>query len=258
MVKVRQGHTHQRVVGGDAVLDQFKALAAELLALDGAGEPQHTRHFARGCLFGVDHHRKPQLVAHKMQLLLVFRVADTGNGVLGADFFGDHTGKNVDLVAGGGGDQQVGTVFKRFFLHVVAGTVAGYAAHVIDVDEIIDQGGVLIHHHDVVFFCRKLCRQGTTHLAQTDDHDPHKRCSFVIAPRRTLLLYCHYSKAGKKCNRTFFDVCITFLGQLPRAAQFLQKVLDFCTRGVVESTLQSMLCGSAGIGRQARLRCVCL
>ena len=49
------------------------------------------------------------------------------------------------------------------------------------------------------------------------------------------------------------------VGGVPHAGNNYKIGLDFIPPNVLESFLQSnAICGSAGIGRQARLRCVCL
>ena len=179
-VQVAQLQTHQGVALVDAVLHQLKPLAAELLALDGRGEAQHPRDLAGGGLFRVDDHRQAQLIAHKAQLLLVLRVADTGNGVLRAELFRHKAGKDVDLIAGGRGNQKIRTVLERLLLDLIAATVAGHAAHIIDVYNILDQVRVLVDNDNVIVFRRKLGGQGTADFAKADDHDSHTNAPFLL------------------------------------------------------------------------------
>ena len=77
-----------------------------------------------------------------------------------ADLFGHQTGKDVDLVAGGGGDQQIGAVLERFALNVVARAVARHAAHVVDVHDVLGQFGVVVNGDDVMAFGGQLLGQG--------------------------------------------------------------------------------------------------
>ena len=179
-VEIGQLQAHQRVVVGQAVLNQLEPLAAELLALDGRGKAQHAGDFPRGGLLRVDDHRQAQFVAHKVQLLFVLRVADTRDGVLGAQFFGDQAGQNVDLVAGRGGDKQVCAVLEGFLLDLIAAAVAGHSAHIIDVYDILDQFRILVDDNDVVVFRRKLGGQGTADFAEADDHDSHTNAPFLL------------------------------------------------------------------------------
>ena len=179
-VQVRQLQAHQRVVVGQAVLDQLKPLAAELLTLDGRRETQHAGDLTRRGFFRVDEHRQTKVIAHKAQLLLILRVADTRNRVLRAQLFGDEAGQDVDLITGRCGDQQVCAVLKRLLLHVIAAAVAGQTAHVIDIDNVLDQGRVSVDDDDVVIFRRKLGGQGTANLAEADDHDSHTNAPFLF------------------------------------------------------------------------------
>ena len=189
-VEVCQLQADQRVVLGQAVFDQLKPLAAELLALDGRGEAQHPRDLAGGGLFRVDDHRQAQLIAHKAQLLLILRVADTSNGVLRAELFRHKAGKDVDLIAGGRGNQKIRTVLERLLLDLIAATVAGHAAHIIDVYNILDQVRVLVDNDNVIVFRRKLGGQGTADFAKADDHDSHTNAPFLLL---------QVGAAGKPC-----------------------------------------------------------
>ena len=179
-VQVRQLQAHQRVVVGQAVLDQLKPLAAELLTLDGRRETQHAGDLTRRGFFRVDEHRQTKVIAHKAQLLFIFRVADAGDGMGHAQLLCHQTGKNVDLITGRCGDQQVCAVLKRLLLHVIAAAVAGQTAHVIDIDNVLDQVRVLVDDDDVVIFRRKLGGQGTANLAKADDHDSHTNAPFLF------------------------------------------------------------------------------
>jgi len=94
--------------------------------------------------------------------------------------FGDEAGQDVALITGRCGDQQVCAVLKRLLLHVIAAAVAGQTAHVIDIDNVLDQVRVLVDDDNVVIFRRKLGGQGTANLAEADDHDSHTNAPFLF------------------------------------------------------------------------------
>ena len=102
-------------------------------------------------LFRVDGHGKPQLSPHEPQLRLILRVADAGDGMGHAQLLRHQAGKNVDLVAGGGGDQEIGLAHLRLFLHRIAGAVAADAHHIINVDDIFNEARLLIDNRHPVF-----------------------------------------------------------------------------------------------------------
>ena len=171
------------------VFDQLKPAAAELFQLDGIGKTQHPGDFAGGGFFGVDHHGKPQFLAHKPQLLFIFRVADAGNGMAGADLFGDQAGQNVDLVTGSGGQQKIRTGLKCLDLNVVTAAVTHHTAHVKNIFDTVHAVRVDVDGYDVMSFGRQLLGQGTAHFAQADDHDFHKAPLHTFARNR--LRYAH-------------------------------------------------------------------
>ena len=178
-VQVAQLQTHQGVALVDAVLHQLKPLAAELLALDGAGETQHTGDLPRGGLLRVDDHGKAQLLAHKVELLFVLRVTDTRNSMRCTELFCYKAGQNIGLVAGGGGDEQVGAILKGVLLDVVAAAVARHTADIVDVYEALDQVRILVDNDNIVLFRRELFRQDAPDLARAYNHDSHSVSPFV-------------------------------------------------------------------------------
>ena len=100
--------------------------------------------------------------------------------MLRAQLFGDEAGQDVDLITGRCGDQQVCAVLKRLLLHVIAAAVAGQTAHVINIDNVLDQVRVSVDDDNVVIFRRKLGGQGTANLAEADDHDSHTNAPFLF------------------------------------------------------------------------------
>ena len=107
--------------------------------------------------------------------------------MLRAQLFGDEAGQDVDLITGRCGDQQVCAVLKRLLLHVIAAAVAGHAAHIIDVDNVLNQVRVLVDDHNIIVFRRKLGSQGTADFAEADDHDSHTNAPFLFCKTCALL-----------------------------------------------------------------------
>ena len=106
------------------------------------------------------------------ELAAVFRAADTGDGVLHTHFLRHKAREDINLVAGGSGDQQIGLLHIRLLLHIVAGAVAAYAHHIIDVDDVLNQMWILVDHCDPVLH-GQMARQGHAHLARAHNDDLH-------------------------------------------------------------------------------------
>ncbi len=162
-VQVRQLQAHQRVVVGQAVLNQLKPLAAELLTLDGRRETQRGQSHAPW-LSGLTNIDRPRSSRIKRSCFSYSGLRIRAI-VCCVPAFGDEAGQDVDLITGRCGDQQVCAVLKRLLLHIIAAAVAGQTAHVIDIDNVLDQVRVLVDDDDVVIFRRKLGGQGTANLA---------------------------------------------------------------------------------------------
>ena len=88
-------------------------------------------------------------------------------------------GQNIGLVAGGGGDEQVGAILKGVLLDVVAAAVTHHTADVVDVYEALDQVSVLVDNDNIVLFRRELFRQDAPDLARANNHDSHSFSPFV-------------------------------------------------------------------------------
>ncbi len=174
-VQVRQGQAVQGGVGGEAVFHQLQPPLGKGLHLHGGGEAEHPGNLPGGGPLGVDGHGEAQLVPHKAELLFILGVADAGDGVLGPQLPGHQAGEDVQLVAGGGGDQELRLFHLRLFLHAVNRAVAADSHNVIDVDDVVDELGVLVHHGDVVPVGRELLGQGGAHLPSAHDDDFHVR-----------------------------------------------------------------------------------
>ena len=172
-VHVRQLEPVQGGVGGEAVFHQLQASLGEGLHLHGGGEAEDAGDFPGGGPLGIDGHGEAQLVPHETKLLFIFRIADAGDGVLRPQLPGDQTGEDIQLVAGGGGDQKLRPVHLRLFLHAVYRAVAADAHHIVDVDDVVDEPGILVHDGDVVPVGGELLGQGRAHLARAYDDDFH-------------------------------------------------------------------------------------
>ena len=107
--------------------------------------------------------------------------------MLRAQLFGHQTGQNVAFIAGGGGNQQVCAILKGLLLDVIAAAVAGHAAHIIDVDNVLNQVRVLVDDHNIIVFRRKLGSHGTADFAEADDHDSHTNAPFLFCKTCALL-----------------------------------------------------------------------
>ena len=178
-VKIQQLHAVQRRPFRQAVLHQFQPPLGEGFQLHGRREPQHAGDLMGRGLFRVDGHGKAQLSPHEPQLRLIFRVADAGDGMGHPQLLCHQTGKNVDLVAGGGGDQEIGLTHLRLFLHLIAGAVAADAHHIINVDDIFNEARLLIDNRHPVSPDQLRGKAGAN-LARAYNNDLH------IAPfRRT-------------------------------------------------------------------------
>ena len=100
--------------------------------------------------------------------------------MLRAELFCHKAGKDVDLIAGGRGYQKIRAVLERLLLDLIAAAVAGHAAHIIDVYNILNQVRVLVDNDNVIVFRRKLGGQGTADFAKADDHNSHTNAPFLL------------------------------------------------------------------------------
>ena len=171
-VQLRQPDPIQRRVLRHPVLHQLQAALGEGLQFHGGREAQHPGDLPGGGRLRIDGHGQPQLAAHEPQLPAVLRIPDPGDGVLHAQLLGHQAGEDVDLIAGGGRDQQLRVLHVRFLLHVIAGAVSADSHHVIDVDDIFNQVWVLVDDGDLVVH-GQMPRQCHAHLSRAHDHDLH-------------------------------------------------------------------------------------
>ena len=133
------------------------------------------------CLLWIDGHGEAQLAPHEAELRLVLRVANAGDGVGHAQLFRHQAGQNIDLVTGGGGDQQIRLAYLRLLLDLIAGSVAADAHNVIDIDNVFYELGFLIDDRDPVL-PDKLGGQAGAYLTRAHNNDPHSAPFRRIAP----------------------------------------------------------------------------
>ncbi|MPM73875.1 hypothetical protein SDC9_120860 [bioreactor metagenome] len=93
--------------------------------------------------------------------------------MLHAQGFCHKAGQNVDLVAGGRGNEQVGPPRVCFFLHVGACAVAAHPHHVVDIDDVLQKLGVLVDDGDAVLL-GKMLRQRQPDFPGAHDHNFHR------------------------------------------------------------------------------------
>ena len=92
-----------------------------------------------------------------------------------AQLFGHQAGEDVQLVAGGGGDEELRLFHLRLLLHAVDRAVAADSHDVVYIDDVVNELGVLVHDGDVVPVGGELLGQGGAHLARSHDDDFHVR-----------------------------------------------------------------------------------
>ena len=171
-IKIHQPHAVESGVLRYAVLHQLQPPFGEGLHLHGRRKAEHPGDLPGSGPLRVDGHGESQLLPHKAQLLLILRVADAGDGVRNPHLLGHKAGQNVDLIAGGGGDQQIRPAALRLQLYLIAGPVAAHAHDVVDVDDVLNQLGVLVDDRDLVLRGELSC-QLQAHLAGAHNNNPH-------------------------------------------------------------------------------------
>ena len=177
-VQVGKAHPVEGGIFRQSVLHQLQPSLGKRLQLHGRREPQHPGNLPGGGLFRVDGHGKAQFLPHEAQLLFIFRVADAGNRVGNAQLLGHQTRQDIDLVAGGRGNEQVRLVGLRLFLDVVAGAVSAHPHHIININDVVHQLGILVNDGDLVLPGQVL-GQRQSHFSHTYNDDFH-----TMLPRR--------------------------------------------------------------------------
>ena len=174
-VQVRQGQAVQGGVGGEAVFHQLQPSLGEGFHLHGGGETEDPGNLPGGGPLGIDDHGEAQFVPHEAELLFIFRVADAGDGVADAQLFGHQAGEDVQLVAGGGGDEELRLFHLRLPLYAVDRAVSADPHDIVNINDAVDQPGVLVYDRDIVPVGGKLLGQGGAHLTRANDDDFHVR-----------------------------------------------------------------------------------
>ena len=128
----------------------FNSSAGKAVDLNRRWEPQQSCHFHGGRVLRVDDHGKPQLFPQKSNLIIVDRIADTGDGLTMSRLFRNDTAQKILLIGSGHGDQQIRMVNAGLRQCLKADTIA-HDAHGI---QIIRDGIHLfligIDHGDIV------------------------------------------------------------------------------------------------------------
>jgi hypothetical protein len=86
---------------------------------------------------------------------------------------GHLAGDHVHLVGEGRGDDHVGIPRARGVQHVRMAREARQPLHVQRIGRPPHEGGVVVHHGDVVVFAGKVARDLPTDLARAADDDLH-------------------------------------------------------------------------------------
>ena len=128
-----------------------------------------------------------------MNLLIVYGIAHTGNGLLGSQTLGQKTAEHIQLVRGGAGNHQIRTRHIRLFLHLCVCTVPHHAGDIQLIDCITQLPLTLIDQSYIVFFIRQLFRQLMAHLSVPDNYDIH-----VFLPSKP-----YRNRSTSKCSMVF-------------------------------------------------------
>ena len=86
---------------------------------------------------------------------------------------GDQTGKQIDLVMGGNGDEQVGILHTGIAQNVIAGAAASYRSKVIHIGKLVQPAFGQIDQSQVVSCCAELAGQFRAYLAAAYNNDTH-------------------------------------------------------------------------------------
>ena len=164
-VHIAQGHAHHAVAFRGPEVRHFHLAPGEGLHHAGEGKAQHAADFPGGGAFGVDHIVDGQLLLQEGQGGQVFRIPDPGDGVLGPQALGRQAGKHIDLVAHGGGDDDIGVLHVRFPQRIHADAAAVNEHGVQGVLAALDHGVAAVDDGDVMAFGDQALGQGRAHLA---------------------------------------------------------------------------------------------
>ena len=103
----------------------------------------------------------------------IFRVANAGHGLSGADFFCHQAAEHIGQVVGGDGHQQIGALDARVLLNPHSGAVASHGHHVIEVGKLLQHPLIGIDNHNVVILLGQQAGQHGADLAAAHNNDFH-------------------------------------------------------------------------------------
>ena len=158
---------------GDAVLHDLHAALGKGVHPDGAGEAQDARDLFRALVIRVHDQVQPQRFAQEGFLAEIFRVADAGDHVFGAEMPRRDAANHVHLVGLRGGQQQIRLRRARFPQGVGVGGAALHTDHVKRVGKLRDQLGVVVDDGDVVPLVGKDGGDRMPDLSAARDDDLH-------------------------------------------------------------------------------------
>lgn len=124
----------------------------EAADIDGGGKSQQPGDFPGSGVFGVDRHRQAQRLLDIGTVFQVNRIAHPGDGFALGKPAGQHAAQQVDLVAVGHGDEDIGPPDIGPLEHLVARAVARNAHDVVNVGRLADPLRVGVDDGDVVVF----------------------------------------------------------------------------------------------------------
>ena len=172
-VIVAQGNAHQIVRLRHLEADHVDAAVGKRLHGKGGGEADDTADLTGGGKVGIDDHVQTDLPLEHTGIPAVFRIAHTGNGVLGAQLLGNQTADQIGLVHAGHGNHQIRRPYPGRHQHADAGAVALHAHHIQRAVRLGKGRRHIVHQRDVVFFRGHLAGNGKAHLAVADNDNFH-------------------------------------------------------------------------------------
>ena len=170
---VLQGHTHHRVVLLRPELHHFHASFGEGLNVAGEGEAKQPADFKGGGSLRVNGHVDAQLMLQKHQALIIFRVTDAGDGILGTQPLGNQAAQHVGFIAGCGGNQNVRPFHTGVQQGLGVGTVALDAQHVQVIFTALEHFFIRVQYNNVVILLCQMLRQGMPDFAVSHDENTH-------------------------------------------------------------------------------------
>ena len=170
-------------LGSDVKADHVDAPAGKRLYGEGRGGGHDAGDLLRRGQVGIDDHVKADLLFQHIGIPTILRTAHTGNGVVGAQLLGDEAAEQVRVVQVGDGDDQIRRLCAGLLQHADGGAVALDAHDVQRVLRLVQGGGAVIHHNDVVVLPCQLAGNGVAHLSVSHDDNFHFASSFPSGGR---------------------------------------------------------------------------